>query len=84
MQMKLQYPMLKESNIAEKGTFPYSYISSWEKLEETQLPPFDAFYDELEEQNVTSLKDYEKAQEMFTAFNCKTLFDYQLRYGIRL
>ena len=45
---------LEERDIAGKGIFPYSYVSSWEKLEENQLPPYDAFYDELEECNVTS------------------------------
>jgi hypothetical protein len=80
MQMKLQYPALRETDIAGKGTFPYSYVNSWEKLEECQLPPYDAFYDELEEKNVTSFEDYDKAQQMFAAFECKTLFDYQLRY----
>ena len=73
MQMKLQYSALRESDIAGKGTFPYSYVTSWEKLEERQLPPYDAFYDELEEKNVTSLEDYDKAQQMFAAFECKTL-----------
>ena len=43
MQMKLQYPTLNAISIAGKGTFPYSYISSWEKLEEKQLPPLKLF-----------------------------------------
>ena len=43
--------------MAGKGTFPYSYLSSWEKLEEKQLPPYEAFYVELEERNVTTLQD---------------------------
>ena len=80
MRMTLQYPTLEERDIAGKGIFPYSYVSSWEKLEENQLPPYDAFYDELEECNVTSQEEYAKAQKMFDAFECKTLFDYQLRY----
>src|SRR5271156_1255278 len=80
MQMKLQYPTLSESNIAGEGVFPYSYVSTWEKLEETELPSYDDFYDVLEERNTTSLEDYHKAQRMFRAFECKTLFDYQLRY----
>src|SRR5437773_7398848 len=80
MTMKLQYPTLEDKHIAGKGIFPYSYASSWEKLEEDRLPPYDAFYDELEESNVTTPEDYIKAQKMFVAFKCKTLFDYQLRY----
>src|SRR6266853_869384 len=40
MAIKIQYPLLTEADIADKGIFPYSYVDSWEKLQETQLPPF--------------------------------------------
>src|SRR6266699_797117 len=87
MTLKEYYPTLKEQDIAAKGTFPYSYVNRWEKLEETTLPPYEEFYDELQERIVTTPEKYIKAQEMFKVFECKTIFDYQLRYlelGCRL
>jgi hypothetical protein len=80
MALKEKYPTLKEQDIAEKGIFPYSYVDSWQKLEETSLPGYENFYDELEERISITPEEYGKAQAMFHAFKCKTLFDYQLRY----
>ena len=30
-----------------KGVYPYEYVDSWKKLEETALPPKEAFYSNL-------------------------------------
>ena len=35
---ELQYELL-----TRKGIYPYEYTSSWDKLEESQLPPIEAF-----------------------------------------
>ena len=35
-----------------KSYFPYEYIDSYDKLQETQLPPYDAFYSKLKQENV--------------------------------
>ena len=35
-----------------KSYFPYKYIDSYDKLWETQLPPYDAFYSKLKQENV--------------------------------
>ena len=74
------YPSLKQEDIAAKGIFPYSYLSSWEKLQEDRLPPFEDFYDVLEEAVSITNDEYRKAKQMFEAFDCKTLADYQMRY----
>ena len=71
MTLKENYPALKEQDIAAKGIFPYSYVNSWEKLEETSLPPYEKFYDELQERIATTQEQYVKAQEMLKAFNAK-------------
>ena len=35
-----------------KSYFPYEYIDSYDKLTETELPPYDAFYSKLKQENV--------------------------------
>jgi len=34
-----------------KGVFPYDYLDSFEKFEDTQLPDIDSFYNSLSEEN---------------------------------
>ena len=62
-----------------QGIFPYDYIDSVKKLEETRLPEKKHFYNHLTEQHVTQ-EDYQHAQEMWTAFNCQNLGDYHDLY----
>ena len=50
---KSQYDLL-----TRKGIYPYEYMSSWDKFKETQLPPIEAFYSNLNMSNV-SKADYE-------------------------
>ena len=35
-----------------KSYFPYEYIDSYEKLSETEMPPHDAFYSNVKQENV--------------------------------
>ena len=44
---ELQYNLL-----TRKGIYPYEYMSSWDKFEETQLPPIETFYSNLNMCNV--------------------------------
>ena len=30
--------------LIKKGVYPYEYMTSWDKFEETKLPPKEAFY----------------------------------------
>uniref|UniRef100_A0A6P7GY74 Uncharacterized protein LOC114344439 n=1 Tax=Diabrotica virgifera virgifera TaxID=50390 RepID=A0A6P7GY74_DIAVI len=62
-----------------KGVFPYSYIDSYMKLEEKHLPPKENFYDNLRGEHI-STEDYERAQEVWGYFKCKTISDYGLLY----
>ena len=59
---ELQYDLL-----TRKGVYPYEYINSWDRLEETQLPPIDAFYSNL---NMSSISegDYQHAQKVWKEF----------------
>ena len=40
--------------LLRKGVYPYEYIDSWERFHETSLPPKEAFYSEL---NLEEIKD---------------------------
>ena len=39
---ELQYDLL-----TRKGDYPYEYVNSWDRFNETQLPPIDVFYSNL-------------------------------------
>ena len=62
-----------------KGVYPYEYVNSLEKFEETKLPPIEEFYSQLNDENI-SQEDYDHAQNVFKTFNCKTLRDYHGLY----
>ena len=41
------YSELQYGLLTRKGVYPYEYVNSWDRFEETQLPPIDAFYSNL-------------------------------------
>ena len=43
--------------LLRKGVYPYEYMNSWEKINETTLPPKEAFYSNLKLEDITD-KDY--------------------------
>ena len=43
-----------------KGVHPYEYMSSWDKFDETELPPEEAFYSNLNMSNISD-QDYSHA-----------------------
>ena len=55
---KLQYNLL-----TREGIYPYEYMLSWDCFEETQLPPIEAFYSNLNMSNV-SKNNYQHAQKV--------------------
>ena len=65
--------------ILRKGVYPYEYIDSLDRFNETQLPPIDKFYSRLTDEKI-SQKDYEHAQKVWEAFNCRTLGEYHDLY----
>lgn len=62
-----------------KGVFPYDYMDSWAKFEETALPPKEAFYSKLVESDITD-EEYGHAQNVWQMFNIKTLGEYSDLY----
>ena len=49
-------------------------MDSLERFKETQLPPKEAFYSKLEDEDITD-EDYAHAQTAWKAFNIKTMRD---------
>lgn len=43
--------------LMKKGVFPYEYLDSWERLDEGQLPPKEAFHSTLTDEDI-SINDY--------------------------
>ena len=70
----LQYDLL-----TRKGVYAYEYINSSDRFEETQLPPINAFYSNL---NMSSISedDYQHAQKVWKEFGIRNLGDYHDLY----
>ncbi|CAH3033769.1 unnamed protein product, partial [Porites lobata] len=62
-----------------KGVYPYDYVSSLEKLSETQLPPKEECYSKLNDEDITE-DDYQHANNVWDSFKCKSLRDYHDLY----
>ena len=65
--------------LTRKGVYPYDYVSSNEKLSETQLPPKEEFYSKLNDEDITD-DDYQHAINVWNTFKCKTIRDYHNLY----
>ena len=50
--------------LLRKGVYPYEYIDSWERFNETSLPDKKAFYSKLSLEDITD-KDYAHAQKVW-------------------
>ena len=46
-----------------KGVYPYKYMDSWKKFEETSLPPKDVLYSRLNTKGIND-QGYEHAQQV--------------------
>ena len=61
--------------ILRKGMYPYEYMDSWERFDETSLPDKRAFYSELNLEDITD-KDYEHTQKEWEVFEIKNRGEY--------
>ena len=76
----LYYSGNKFNLLTKKGVYPYEYMDSLEKLEETKLPPKEKFYSRLNDENISD-EDYKHAKQVWETFNMKTLKDYHDLYN---
>ena len=72
-------PQYDRDLLNRKGVYPYEYVNSWDRCNETQLPPIDAFYSNL---NMSSISedDYQHAQRVWEEFGIHNLGDYHDLY----
>jgi hypothetical protein len=62
-----------------KGVYPYEYMIGNERFKETQLPQKEQFYSRLTDKHISD-EDYDRAQQVWSLFECKTLQDYHNIY----
>ena len=65
--------------LLRKGIYPYEYIDSWERFDENTIPPKEAFYSELNLENITD-KDYGHVKKVWEAFEIINLGEYHDLY----
>ena len=62
-----------------KGVYPYEYIDSWERFNETSLPDKESFYSNLNLESITD-EGYVHAQKVWKVFKIKNLGEYHDLY----
>ena len=62
-----------------KGVYPYEYMDSWERFDETSLPDKEAFYSVLNLEGITD-KDYNHTQKLRKVFEINNLDEYHDLY----
>jgi hypothetical protein len=65
--------------LLRKGVFPYNWLDSPLKLQDTQLPDRDAFFNDLKQEPISE-EDYQHAQKVWKTFNMTTFQDYHDLY----
>ena len=69
------------SLLLRKGVYPYHYIDCMKKLDETSLPPKEAFYSKLTGEDITD-EDSEHAQTVWKKFNIVSMKDYHNLFNL--
>ena len=78
----LKYFTPKQAEILkQKGFYPYEYMDSEEKFNDTKIPPREAFYSKLSGRGITE-KDYKHAWNVWNSFKMKTFKEYHELYNI--
>ena len=62
-----------------KDVYPYEYMVSWGRFDETSLPDKEAFYSRLNMEDITDV-DHRHAKRVFKRLNSKNLCDYHDLY----
>ena len=65
--------------LLRKGVYPYEYMDSWKKFDETTIPPKEDFYSKLNLEDISN-EDYAHAQKVWGVFEIKYLGEYHVLY----
>ena len=65
--------------LLRKGVYPYEYMDTWERFNETSLPLKKIFYSELNLEDISD-KDYLHAQKVWDVFEIRNLGEYHDLY----
>ena len=63
-----------------KGVYPYEYMITLDRLNETELPSIDKFFSKLSGEGISN-EDYEHAKRVWSTFKMKTIRDYHKLYN---
>ena len=78
----LKYFTPKQAEILkQKGFYPYEYMNTEEKFNDTKLPPREAFYSKLSGRGIKE-KDYNHAWNVWNTFKMKTFKEYHELYNV--
>lgn len=61
--------------IRQKGVFPYKYVDDFAKLNETELPSKEQFYNDLTEEYISD-EEYDRATYVWNLFKCNSIGEY--------
>ena len=67
--------------LLRKGVYPYDYVDCMKKLDETSLPPKDAFYPKLTDESICD-EDYQHAQSVWKEINIEIMKEYHNFYNL--
>ncbi|XP_065654581.1 uncharacterized protein LOC136081211 [Hydra vulgaris] len=67
--------------LLRKGVYPYDWVDSINRFNETQLPPKESLFSKLNDEDISD-DDYSHAQNLWNEFNCKTFRDYHDLYNV--
>ena len=67
------------SLLLRKGVYPYDYMDSWKRFNETEFADKESFYNELNKEHITD-EDYVHAQKVWKEFNLKNVGEYHDLY----
>ena len=65
--------------LLRKGVYPYEYMDSWKRFNETSLPNKEPFHSNLSIEDITDI-DYSHANKVFKTFKLKNLREYHHLY----
>lgn len=78
-QLKKHFPDPEQANLLRKGVYPYGYMDSEDKFQETSLQTKEEFYSQLRDEQIGD-DDYAHAQRVYSTFQLQNLGEYHDLY----